>query len=184
MAGEHPVADLSEMTDCTTREPLLADNTSPHPATVLLPPASFPGREAPLTESGVVEPPQSSVVDAVSPLTVRLPKLAEPQQSSVLDTVSIPTVRLSRLAQPQRASAAELLVTVRYFSPATNRDRSPEFLSPQERQRETFDTVGHSLDVSEASPTSLEPNATLDSGTIAEVCGAVSIPVHLLCPAD
>src|SRR6266850_3609995 len=46
VADEHPVADLSEMTDCTTREPLLADNTSPHPATVLLPPASFPGRES------------------------------------------------------------------------------------------------------------------------------------------
>jgi hypothetical protein len=125
VADDHPLADLPEMTDCTTRESILADNPSPHPATVLLPPASFRGREFPLAASGAVT--QSSVADVVSP-TVRLPRLPGPQQSSVVDAVSLPTVRLPpRLAEPQRASAAESLATVRHFSSATNSDRS---LSP------------------------------------------------------
>jgi hypothetical protein len=124
VADERPVADLPEMTDCTTREPLLADNTSSHPATVLLPPASFPGRGSPLAESGAVGSPQSSVLDAVSLPTVRLPKLPGPQQSSVVDSVSLPTVRLPpRLVELPRASAAELPVTVRLFSSVANHDR-------------------------------------------------------------
>ena len=44
-----------------------------------------------------------------------------------------------------------------------------------------MESVGHCLGVSEASPTSLEPNATLDVGSNAEVCNAVSISVHLVC---
>ena len=102
---QQPVVELPEMTDCTTRSPLFAGNTSPHPTNVQLPPASFPDREHTLPESAVLEPPQSSVVDAISPLTVRLPKRAV----------------------PQRPSSAKSFVTVRFLSSATHRGSS---LSP------------------------------------------------------
>jgi hypothetical protein len=97
---QQPVAELPEMTDCIAREPSFADNISPHPANVQLPSAPFLDREHTLSESGVLEPPQSPVVDAVS----------------------LPTVRLPKPAKPQQASTAELLVTVRFFFPAIKHD--------------------------------------------------------------
>jgi hypothetical protein len=88
MVPVEPVTDEHPAVDCTTREPLVADNNSPPPVTVQLPQAPFPGRAPTLTESDVVEPQQPSAVDPISP-TVRLPKPAEPRQARFESSVTV-----------------------------------------------------------------------------------------------
>jgi len=145
---EQPVAESPESTDRIAREPLLADNTSPHPANVQLPPASSLNREHTLPKSGsILKPPQSPVADAVSRSTVRLPK---PPQSPVADAISRSTVRHPK---PQQESTAELPITV---------------LEWQRKVR--FESVRDSVpqDVSEGSPTSPDSNDAIDGDPIVD----------------
>jgi hypothetical protein len=81
-AGEDPVVKLPEKTNHTSRQASLVDNIPPPSMVVQLPAASFPDRKCTLTESDVLGPHQSLVLDPLPTVAVRLPKLTGPQRVS------------------------------------------------------------------------------------------------------
>lgn len=79
---ESPVVKLPQKANYTAERPSLEDNVPPPSVIVQHPTSSFPDCEPTVADSNVLEPRQCSVVDPLSELVVRLPKLAVSQHAS------------------------------------------------------------------------------------------------------